>query len=187
MIITVYAKERGSAPADNPHHPSTIIAHYDAPIPPPIPLQTGQKIRILELVPSPPPPLPGGENAPPHYTVRDTGIVGTVEAVRSMEEAIIEFAVKNENDLSPATYAYISTPYIPGKTVRLQPWEMLRRALLLPPLLRTRHIPLETNAVVLRNVTRLRPERERRTRSGRGESRLEEDMIVESEDCANDR
>ncbi|KAI0357476.1 hypothetical protein OH77DRAFT_1422337 [Trametes cingulata] len=186
MIITIYAKERGSAPADDPHQPSTIIVHYDVPIMPPTPLQTGLKIRILELIPSPTPPLPTGEHAPPHYTVQETGVVGTIEAIRSMEERITEFAVRNDNDQSPASYAYVAIQHIPGRTTALSLWESIQRRFLLSPLPKTRQIPLEVDAVVLRNITRLRPERERRRRPlANGRAGREDDMIVESEEGAS--
>ncbi|KAI0362311.1 hypothetical protein OH77DRAFT_42788 [Trametes cingulata] len=181
MIYTIYAKERGSAPADDPHRPSMIVVHYDLPTIPPVPLQTGLTIRILALRPSPSPPSLDGSRGPPHYTITETGVVGTVETIRTMEETVTEFAVKNDNDQSPAAHAYISIQHIPGVTVRLNLWEALCRRVFLPPLPHTRHIPLELDAVILRNVTRLRPERERRVRHDSEDDERSEDMIVESE------
>ncbi|KAI0353363.1 hypothetical protein OH77DRAFT_1373996, partial [Trametes cingulata] len=151
MIATIYAKERGAAPADDPHTLSTITVYYDVAIPPPTPLHTGQKVRIISLVPCPTFPNPNDANEPPHYTVRESGIFGTIVAVRTMEETITEFAVQNENDQSAATFAYLAIQHIQGQTVRLSIWESFLREYVLRPLPKTRHIPLERNAVILRN------------------------------------
>ncbi|KAI0361158.1 hypothetical protein OH77DRAFT_402102 [Trametes cingulata] len=185
MIATLYAKERGSAPADDPHKPSTIILHYDIPVVPHVPVQTGQKIRIVRLIPSPMPITSHNDPQPPFYTVQETGIVGTVITIRAMEKTVTEFVVRNENDQSPVSAAYIAVEHLPGTTVRLSLCESLIRLALSPFLPSTRRIPIERNAVVLRNVTRLRPERERGRTVG-GESRMEDEMMVASEIWLNE-
>ncbi|KAI0360391.1 hypothetical protein OH77DRAFT_1418310 [Trametes cingulata] len=181
MISTIYAKERGAAPADDPHTLSTIAIYYDVAIPPPTPLHTGQKVRIISLIPCPTPPRQDGTDHPPHYTVREAGVIGTITAVRTMEETITEFAVRNENDQSAATYAYLAIQHIQGQTVQLSLWEAFLRRFVLQPLPQTRNIPLEADAVILRNIARLRPERERYASPNLRGNRLEEDIVVESE------
>ncbi|KAI0349395.1 hypothetical protein OH77DRAFT_1269952 [Trametes cingulata] len=181
MISTIYAKKRGAAPADNPHSLSTITIYYDVAIPPPVPLHTGQKVRIIALIPCPTLPRQDEMYDPPHYTVREAGVIGTIVAVRTMETTITEFAVRNENDQSPATYAYLAIQHIQGLTVNLNLWQTIVRTLLLRTLPQTRNIPLELDAVILRNLARLRPERERYASPSLRSNRLEEDIVVESE------
>lgn len=79
----------------------------------------------------------------PGYTSEPAGVEGEIVGIRTMELAITEFIVKNDDYRSTIGFAYLSIQHVQGATVRLDLWRLTLRTLLLPFLPHTRHIPLD--------------------------------------------
>ncbi|OJT13717.1 hypothetical protein TRAPUB_9717 [Trametes pubescens] len=143
--ITVYAKERGRAPSDMPRRTRIRdVVSLDIVIPPVVPLQIGQRVcvQVLRRRRSRNGSLAAG------YECEPIGVEGTIVGVRTMELAVTELIVRNEDYRSATEHAYLSIQHIHGVTIRLSLWHTVLRTLLLPILPHTRHIPLERNADV---------------------------------------
>lgn len=157
MTATVLTKKRAELPTDNPHSPETRIELHDIPIAPRKPIRIGQRIHLFVLIscdglfPS------HSSYTPPHYTTHDSGIVGRVERIRSMDGGVTEFVVKNDNEGSRVTHAYVSIQHIQGVTVHLSPCARLARAARGREKVE-RRVPLESDAVVFRDTTTTHPE-----------------------------
>lgn len=123
--------------------------YFDVTIPPAIPLHVGQRIRIKLLRERTEDDGERGQaRGPTKYWSESTNIEGTITAVRTMELAITEFVVRNEDRRSLTEFAYLATPHAEGETVRFEIWRRVARTLLLPLLLHTRQIKIERNADV---------------------------------------
>ncbi|KAI0360085.1 hypothetical protein OH77DRAFT_1359654, partial [Trametes cingulata] len=119
---TIYARERGSAPAKVEEGKETKVAYLDVPIAPCEPIHVGQKARILLLSPCDE-LFPSEEETTTHYyTAEDVGLWGTVVGIRVVEENMVEFILENENIKSATAYAYLAVARREGLTVRMPPW-----------------------------------------------------------------
>ncbi|KAI9061454.1 hypothetical protein FKP32DRAFT_1575988 [Trametes sanguinea] len=141
--------------------PETSIEHFEVTIAPRVALHVGQKVTVHEIVAcdnlfptttqSSSPLLP----SPPHFTLQDAEIEGTVVEIRPRSAAISEVVVRNEKEWSNVAYAYLAAPHIQGVTVDLTIFErILRQVVILLCGEDSRSIPLERNAIVLRNEWR---------------------------------
>ncbi|KAL1945934.1 hypothetical protein VTO73DRAFT_1936 [Trametes versicolor] len=149
--ITVHAIERGRAPSNLPRSIRILeTAHFDVVITPTVPLHIGQHIQINSLDEAPNPAgRRGGTRSQPWYTSTPADIAGRIVGIRTMELAVTEFIVFNEENCSLVEHAYLSIQHIQGVTVMLDPWRRMARTILLPFLPHTRHVPIEKNAVVI--------------------------------------
>ncbi|EIW57567.1 uncharacterized protein TRAVEDRAFT_21144 [Trametes versicolor FP-101664 SS1] len=150
QTITIHAIERGRAPSSLPRSARELeIAHFDVIIPPTIPLRVGQSVRVNSLTEA----REAGNvereaYTPAWYESTATGIEGRVIGIRTMELAITEFIIRNNDRLSLVEHAYLSIQHVQGITVHLGLWQNIGRTLLLPFLPHTRHIPIERDAIV---------------------------------------
>ncbi|OJT14556.1 hypothetical protein TRAPUB_8889 [Trametes pubescens] len=149
-ITTVLAKGRGEAPAEDPLRPSLTITFFDVPIVPRTPLHVGQLVHVLSLKPCDG-LFPGEGEKPQRYIAYDSGIMGRIVGIRSMEENITEFVVRNEAEWAREAYAYLAIKHIPGVTVKLGAWKALLRSTIRRPAKATRDIPIEADAIVYRD------------------------------------
>lgn len=124
---TILAKERGAAPTGNQIRRGAAITFYDVCRTPKTPIHVGQKIHIHALL-SCTALFQGGEGAPTRYTAFDTGIGGTVLGIRAIEGSVVEFVVRNEEEWSRTEYAYLSVPFIQGRTTNISLWDRVLRA-----------------------------------------------------------
>lgn len=145
--VTIYAHERGSVPTQLPNSARPlVVAFLDVAIPPPIPLRTGQHVRVNALIPRETPnPRP---TSPKQYWSEPVDIEGRIVGIRTMELETVEFVVQNDIYHSPVEHAYLTIKYIPGATVSLTFWQWAIRGALLPLLPRTRTAPLESDVDV---------------------------------------
>lgn len=147
MSTTVLAKHKGNDPTEGQyHHTAAVVAYYDVPIPPRVPLHIGQRVNIHTLHDNS--DLYPEDATTPQYFATEAGVEGEITGIRAMEENITEFVVRNEVALSDVVHAVLAVKHIEGVTVRLGTWKRLLRATVLRPLQGTRSIPLELNAVV---------------------------------------
>lgn len=155
MCTTIYTLERGRAPSGLPRCARVLqTASYDVFTPPVLPLHVGQTVRILTLATEQGERvLEDGSYRPATYRAALTGVEGTITAVRTMELAITEFIVKNEDPYSQIAYAYVTVQHIQGATVNLSYLQRALRTLLLPFLSHTRHAPLVEDAKILAPAT----------------------------------
>lgn len=158
MTAAILAKERGGTPTGTPARPGTVITHYDAIITPRTPIGVDDRIHIYALIPARHSGAQGARNDTPAYTAYDTGIAGTILKIRVMEGSTVEFVVRNENEWSRTTYAYLAIQDIQDTTVRVDMWTRLWHAVtrspLFSPIPETRRIPLENNAIIYRSRAR---------------------------------
>ncbi|KAI0350230.1 hypothetical protein OH77DRAFT_1092961 [Trametes cingulata] len=154
LPTTIYAKERGSAPsADKPEEEARVV-YLDVPIPPHEPIHVGQKVRISsitscdELFPT------EEETNAHHYTAEDLGVWGTIVRMRSEEEEVVEFILRNDNIKSNVVYAYLTVPREEGLMIRTPPWRRWLNAIIARPE-RTRTIRIEDDATVFGDTTTL--------------------------------
>lgn len=151
MSTTVLAKDIGNTPLEGRYYPTTaMVAYYDVPIPPRIPLHVGQRVTIhtlhdnsssVDLCPI--------DQDAPQYFAQEAGVEGEITGIRTMEAGTTEFVVKNEVAFSDVVYAVLAIEHIQGVTVRLSAWKRLLRATVMRPLPETRTVPLELDAVVV--------------------------------------
>ncbi|EIW61238.1 uncharacterized protein TRAVEDRAFT_44059 [Trametes versicolor FP-101664 SS1] len=143
--IPVHTKERGSAPSSLPRTPRSLdTISLDVVIPPPSPLRVGARVVIHSLTGC----SPQGARGQAEYNAERTGVEGPIVGVRSMELAVTEFIVKNDNLNSTTNYAYLTIQHRQGVTVQLEAWRWVWRTLSLPFLHHTRHVPLDHEAVI---------------------------------------
>lgn len=158
MTAAILAKERGGTPTGTPARPGTVITHYDAVVTPRAPIGVGDRVHIYALIPTRHSSTQAPRSNTPAYTAYDTGIAGTILKIRVMEGSTIEFIVRNENEWSRTTYAYLAIQDIQNTTVRVDVWTRLWHAInhfpLLSPITETRRIPLENNATIYRSRAR---------------------------------
>ncbi|OSD00926.1 hypothetical protein PYCCODRAFT_650364 [Trametes coccinea BRFM310] len=150
--VTILVKRRATMPVCSPYlPPEAKILGLDVTITPRIPLQIGLTVRVEELVPCN--DLFQGEDdlGVPHYCAKEMGIEGTITAIRAVEADITEFVLRNTNEQSNIVAAYVAIKHVQGETVNLVGWQRLARWLAEPLLPRIRDIPVETEAIVLRN------------------------------------
>lgn len=148
--VTIHAIERGRAPSNLPRSIRILeTAHFDVVVTPTIPIYVGQEVQIRSLTLKNPATSPerGGE-ARKWYVSRPADITGRVVGIRTMELAVTEFIVLNEESQSLVEYAYLTVQHIEGVTVAMEAWRRLVRTALLPLLPHTRHVPIERNAVI---------------------------------------
>lgn len=164
--VTLYTREQGSVPACLPNSARPfVIAFLDVAIPPPIPLRTGQHVRIHALTRRDAPNR--RPTSPAQYWSEPTDIEGKIIGIRAMELETIEFVIQNDVYHSPVEHAYLTIKYAPGATVALTLWQWAIRSALLPFLPRTRTAPMESDvdvaprAYVLPEATHAGPGMER--------------------------
>lgn len=145
--ITLYAREQGSVPANLPNSDRPlVIAFLDVAIPPPVPLRTGQHVRIHALIRR---NTPGAHpTSPARFWSEPTDIEGKIVGIRAMELDTIEFVIQNDIYHSPVEHAYLTVKYAPGDTVSLTLWQWATRMALLPFLPRTRTVLMESDVDV---------------------------------------
>lgn len=148
--VTIHAIERGRAPSNLPRSTRILeTAHFDVVVAPTIPIHVGQRVQIHSLTPkSTPASLESGRRAQNWYTSTPTDIAGRVVGVRTMELAVTEFIVLNEEHQSLVEYAYLTVQHVEGVTVAMEAWRRLVRTALLPILPHTRHVPTVKDAVI---------------------------------------
>ncbi|KAI9065875.1 hypothetical protein FKP32DRAFT_1602112 [Trametes sanguinea] len=148
----VLAKRRAVIPARASHlPPEATILILDVPIPPRSPLHVGLRVHVEELLPCSYLSQEEGDLNCPHYCAEDLEFEGTIVAIRAVEASITEFVVRNENDKSSFVAAYMAVKHVQGITVDLRGWQRIARWLALPFLQNTREIPIEADAIILRN------------------------------------
>lgn len=151
MTTTVLAKERGTTQTEGRHNPATaMVAFYDVLFRPRIPLHVGQHISIHTLSSCYNNTHNQGDQANPRYVAEESGIVGMITEVRTMEATVTEFVMVNENVELDVAKVVLAIQHVEGETVRLPVWKKLLRATILRPLPETRWIPLEMDATVAR-------------------------------------
>ncbi|KAJ8489859.1 hypothetical protein ONZ51_g2683 [Trametes cubensis] len=103
------AKFRGRTPS-YPRSGGRIldVVYLDITIPPPAPIQIGDKVQIysLERKKRTRTAQPNG----PKYTAHATDIRGTVMGIRAVDEEVVEMILRNEDYLSTTEYAHLSFP-----------------------------------------------------------------------------
>ncbi|OJT01593.1 hypothetical protein TRAPUB_7935 [Trametes pubescens] len=138
--VTIFTKERGRAPSSLPRNSCiSEIAFLDVTIPPPLPLHVGQHIRAHVLTKR----HARDGSLVPGYISEPAGVEGVIVGIRTMELAITEFIVKNDDYKSTIEYAYLTIQHIQGVTVNLDIWRRALRTFLLPLLPHTRHVALD--------------------------------------------
>ncbi|OJT08740.1 hypothetical protein TRAPUB_350 [Trametes pubescens] len=144
----IYALERGRVPTSMPRS-SRILenVNFDVAIAPPVPLRIGMAvdIHVLRRIT---PQAYNNEEEETRYAAEPADITGTIIGIKSLELAITEFIVKNEDNWAMTDVAYLSVPHVRGVTVYLGLAHSIARTLLLPLLPHTRHIALEDAAAV---------------------------------------
>lgn len=145
--VAVHVVERGRTLAhlSRGARPSGEIAILDVIAPPPIPLRLGLAISIHTVTRW----RNGDGTLSEEYAAAPMGVEGRIVGIRAMELAVTEFIVSNDDLHSPIESAYLSIRHIHGVTVDLGIWRTILRTLMLPTLQHTRHVPLETEAVIV--------------------------------------
>ncbi|EIW54198.1 uncharacterized protein TRAVEDRAFT_51918 [Trametes versicolor FP-101664 SS1] len=134
------------APSSLPRTPRALnTLSLDVVLPPPSPLRVGARVIIHRLTNRGCPDARGVAR----YNSERAGIEGPIVGVRTMELAITEFVVQNDNQDSTTNYAYLTVQHLHGETVQLEAWRWAWRTLTLPFLHHTRHAPLDRKAVLV--------------------------------------
>ncbi|KAI0667432.1 hypothetical protein C8Q78DRAFT_929549, partial [Trametes maxima] len=119
----VYAKLRGSAPANNPQNYRILdVRFYDIIANPPTPLHVGQKVDIRELYTEQEGYSIAGTG---ELQAKKSGVDGTIEGVRLVDNSTVKFVVRNKTPRSLISHAHILIPRINGETVALEWWRKI--------------------------------------------------------------
>lgn len=156
MPNIIPALQRLCIPAENPLQPDATIAFFDIPVIPRVPLCVGQEVKILALVSCSGLFPTEGQQAPPYYTAKETGVEGKIVRVRAVDASVTEFVVKNDNTLAGVTHAYLAIQHIQGRTVNLSLGRRILRAITRPATAE-RQIPLELDATIFWDAVAARP------------------------------
>ncbi|KAI9069303.1 hypothetical protein FKP32DRAFT_1671482 [Trametes sanguinea] len=155
---TLLTKERAVYPAALPHsRNSSIVMAYDLTVIPRVPLKVGNRARILVLE-SCDDFFPLATDGRPRYEAKDAGVEGTIVAMKPIGNNLVEFVMRNEEEGSSVSHAYIVTEHAQNLTTELTLCERILVKLatyLTPP---TRNVPMELDAIVF-NVSHPRPGR----------------------------
>ncbi|PIL33177.1 hypothetical protein GSI_04627 [Ganoderma sinense ZZ0214-1] len=153
----VYAKWRGRTTNEPLQYGLPSYAdYYDVTIRPELPLAVGRVVKIWALMETHRSPL----DHPAHliqYNTYDPRVEGRIIRVRSVEGNTVEFVLENHIKDSLAGLAYVTVPYLPNVTAKL---DMLGRVFKWLTVrgnqLNARFVHLES-AVVVRTVTEFSP------------------------------
>lgn len=145
--VLVYTTERGRTLThlSRSVRPAAEIAILDVVTPPTTPLSVGLKIAVHTVTRW----RNGDGTISEQYAAEPAGIVGRIVGIRTVELAVTEFVVSNDDLSSPIEQAYLSVQHIHGVTVDLGAWRTILRTLALPILNHTRHVPLDHGAIII--------------------------------------